>query len=417
MLDAVLGARASSWRRVKRYARDPARAARARRSSLSTLLARLPIGINALAIVLYLREQTGSFAIAGAVAGALAAGVGRRRAGAGPARRPVRPAARARSRSRSCTPRALGAIVVLCTELGAPAVVLLVCGFAAGFAIPPTSSVLRSMWPTLLRRPPRPAPGARTRSTRSLIELIFITGPLLDGGDRRADVARRPRWSSRRRVRADRHGAVHRAAAVPRVRSPSASAPAGRSARSSRRGVRTLVLSRCRPASGSGCCEVGLPAFAHARAPPERAGLLLAVWSLGSAARRAALRRAAEPAPLQGAHLAVAGLLPLGLLPLAAAPSVAVMALLVIPAGCCIAPLLATRNELSAASRRRSARTEAYTWPVTAFVGGIAIGRPLAGALVEGPGWRYAFLVGAAFAAAGALIAVTRRASVTVAAR
>ena len=31
----------------------------------SSLLSRLPIGINALAIVLYLREQTGSFAIAG----------------------------------------------------------------------------------------------------------------------------------------------------------------------------------------------------------------------------------------------------------------------------------------------------------------------------------------------------------------
>ena len=33
----------------------------------SSLLARLPIGINALAIVLYLRQETGSFAVAGAV--------------------------------------------------------------------------------------------------------------------------------------------------------------------------------------------------------------------------------------------------------------------------------------------------------------------------------------------------------------
>ena len=40
----------------------------------SSLLSRLPIGINALAIVLYLREQTGSFAVAGAVSGALALG-------------------------------------------------------------------------------------------------------------------------------------------------------------------------------------------------------------------------------------------------------------------------------------------------------------------------------------------------------
>ena len=38
-------------------------------------------------------------------------------------------------------------------------------------------------------------------------------------------------------------------------------------------------------------------------------------------------------------------------------------------------------------------RTEAYTWPMTAFVGGIAIGAALAGVLVEGPGWRTAFVV------------------------
>ena len=40
----------------------------------SSLLSRLPIGINALAIVLYLREQTGSFAVAGAVSGTMALG-------------------------------------------------------------------------------------------------------------------------------------------------------------------------------------------------------------------------------------------------------------------------------------------------------------------------------------------------------
>ena len=42
----------------------------------ATLLARFPIGINALAMILYLRDQTGSFAVAGVVAGGLAAGRG-----------------------------------------------------------------------------------------------------------------------------------------------------------------------------------------------------------------------------------------------------------------------------------------------------------------------------------------------------
>ena len=85
-------------------------------------------------------------------------------------------------------------------------------------------------------------------------------------------------------------------------------------------------------------------------------------------------------------HLAVTALLPLSLLPMAAAPSIAVMALIVIPAGLFIAPLLATRNELVGYVAPPGALTEAYTWPVTAFVGGISIGAAMAGQLVEGPG-------------------------------
>jgi MFS family permease len=46
---------------------------------------------------------------------------------------------------------------------------------------------------------------------------------------------------------------------------------------------------------------------------------------------------------------------------------------------------------------------------VTAFVGGISIGSALAGLLVEGPGWRVAFVVAAGCAAVGALMVFVRR--------
>ena len=85
------------------------------------------------------------------------------------------------------------------------------------------------------------------------------------------------------------------------------------------------------------------------------------------------------------------------------------MALLVIPAGMFIAPLLATRNEMVGWVAPEGALTEAYTWPVTAFVGGIAIGSALAGAIVEGPGWQTAFLVAGAVGSIGTVIAVARR--------
>jgi predicted MFS family arabinose efflux permease len=116
--------------------------------------------------------------------------------------------------------------------------------------------------------------------------------------------------------------------------------------------------------------------------------------------------------PLQRAHLAVSILLPLSLLPLAAAPSLSAMALLVIPAGMFIAPMLATRNELIGWVAPPDARTEAFTWPQTAFVGGIAIGAALAGVIVQHSGSSPAFLVAGAVAALGAVIAVLRRSTV-----
>src|SRR4051794_41808875 len=58
---------------MKAYA-QVLRAPHMRPLMLSMLLARLPIGLNALATVLFLRDRTGSFAVAGAAAGGLALG-------------------------------------------------------------------------------------------------------------------------------------------------------------------------------------------------------------------------------------------------------------------------------------------------------------------------------------------------------
>ena len=62
-------------------------------------------------------------------------------------------------------------------EAGAPTGGLVAFGFLAGFAIPPTSSVLRSMWPGLLRDRPQLIQAAYALDS-VLIELIFIAGPL-----------------------------------------------------------------------------------------------------------------------------------------------------------------------------------------------------------------------------------------------
>jgi predicted MFS family arabinose efflux permease len=177
-------------------------------------------------------------------------------------------------------------------------------------------------------------------------------------------------------------------------------------------GVRTLVLTSLPAGVGIGICEVTIPAFSHEMGAAAAAGVLLALWSCGSAVGGLVYGALRNRPPLNRVHLAVAAGLPVSLLPMAAAPSVAVMALVVIPAGMFIAPLLATRNELIGWVAPAASKTEAYTWPVTAFVGGIAIGSAVAGTIVEQASWRTAFLVAAACAAVGTVVAVSRRRTV-----
>jgi MFS family permease len=371
----------------------------------SALLARLPIGINALAIVLYLREQTGSFTIAGAVSGSLAAGSGFGAPVAGRlvdrlgARRVLPPLALIHA-------IALGAIVGL-TELDAPVAILLVCGFTAGFAVPPTSSVLRSQWTNLLE--PRLHQAAYALDS-TMIEVIFISGPLLTAAI--AYVASPAAALIVSAVSVLAGTTIFTALPPTRAIAFERGEAKGLLGALASPGVRTLVYTSLPAGVGIGILEVGIPAFSREEGAAAAAGVLLAIWSLGSAIGGLAYGLLPRRAGLQRTHLLVGALLPITLLPLAAAPSVLAMAFLVIPAGCCIAPLLATRNELVGGVAPPGMRTEAYTWPITAFVGGIAVGAALAGALVEGPGWRTAFVVAAVFAAVGSVLAVVRRRTV-----
>jgi MFS family permease len=374
----------------------------------ATLLARFPIGINGLAIILYLRAERGSFAVAGAVAGALAAGAGvgaplqGRLVDSLGARRVLPPLAVVHA-------AALGAIVAS-AEAGAPTGVLVACGVLAGLAIPPTSSVLRSMWPSLLRDRQELIPAAYALDS-VLIELIFILGPVLTAAIAALASPAAALIVSAASVIA---GTLAFTALPPsRALGSDAARPrAGLLGALASPGVRTLVLTSLPAGIGIGICEVTLPAFSRDMGAASAAGILLALWSVGSASGGLVYGSLHHRPPLNRVHLAVAAALPISLLPMAAAPSVAVMALLVIPAGLFVAPLLATRNELIGWVAPPGARTEAYTWPVTAFVGGIAIGSALAGAIVEQASWRTAFLSAGAFAFVGTVIAVARRGTV-----
>src|SRR4051812_33790301 len=159
---------------MKLYARIM-RAPRVAPLLISTLLARLPIGINGLAVVLFLRAQHGSFSVAGAAAGALALGTG---LGAPWCARAI-DAFGPRVLLVFAAGHATGlAAVIALGGAGAPGAAIVAAAFATGASLPPTSSVMRTLYPKLLTGEPELVQGAYALDS-VLTETIFIAGPLL----------------------------------------------------------------------------------------------------------------------------------------------------------------------------------------------------------------------------------------------
>jgi MFS family permease len=181
-------------------------------------------------------------------------------------------------------------------------------------------------------------------------------------------------------------------------------------------GLRTLVLATLPLGFCFGAMEVTLPAFSEEEASRAWAGVLLAVWSLGSAIGGLTYGARAGALPLASTYVRLMAVVPFTFLPLAASPSIAVMPVLCFLAGVAIAPVLAAGNQLAGDVAPAGALTEAYTWPITALVVGLAAGNAVAGALVEVADWRVSFLVGAGVAAIGGVLVVARRATLGLAA-
>jgi len=372
---------------------------------LATLIGRLPIGISGLAILLYVREVTGSFAVAGASAGALALGS----------------AAGAPLQGRLVDRRGLGMLLPLAAlhasgllavwgagAAGAPAGLMAAASFVTGLAIPPLSSVLRSRWPYLLADRLELVPSAYALDS-VIIEMVFIVGPLVTTavvaavGPQYALIASAAcvlagtlllLTNLRGRPGPDRTPAGTRALGLGALAAP---------------GLRTLVLASFPVGFTFGAIEVVLPAFSEAEGSRELAGVLIAVWSGASGVAGLVWGARAGRLPLIEAHMSFAVLLPLCVAPLLLATSPLTMALLVILAGAPIAPLVASRNQLVEGLAPLGTATEAFTWPLTALVGGVALGAAVAGAVVETSSWTTGVLVAIAVSALGASVVLGRR--------
>src|SRR3954453_8143420 len=116
---------------MRAYARV-LRVPRMRALMVSSVLTRLPIGINGLAVVLFLRAETGSFSVAGAGAGGLGLGAGP----GGPGNPPLgaRLGARVLLALACAHAGLLGAIVAL-GKLDAPTVALVAAALLTGLCL------------------------------------------------------------------------------------------------------------------------------------------------------------------------------------------------------------------------------------------------------------------------------------------
>ncbi len=375
----------------------------------ATLLGRLPFAINALAVLLFAREVTGSFAGAGIVSGGLALGSA---CGA-----PLQ----GRLVDRRGESMLLALAVVHSSALlaiwgfgsaGAGTAALTPIAVLAGIAFPPTGSVLRSRWSQLL--------GGRTGLVTAayaldsvMIEVAFIAGPLvtavgiaLAGPEIMLGVS----------AALNLTGAAIFVAFLPPApssfRDPDGSASGLLGALTSP-AIRTMALASFPVGFCLGTIEVGLPAFSDSHGTTELAGVLLAIWSVGSAAGGFVYGTRRRRLSLVQVHTRLAFLLPLANLPLLAAGPPVSMAILVVFAGIPLAPLIASRNEIVSLLAPGGAVTESFTWPLTALVGGLSAGVASAGFIVDASGWAAAIAAGVGVATMGALLVLARRDSLS----
>lgn len=353
--------------------------------------------------MLAIRAETGSFAAAGAAAGAFAVAVGLTAPLLG------RYADRHGPR-RVLPPLVLGhgaAILLFVLVLPtAPQAVLIVLAGLAGAAAPPLSPVMRAMWPRLLGGDDDLVTTAFALDS-AIVEGVFIAGPLLVA----LTVTFAPAQVALVAGVAMSVLGVLAVVASPAVGAWQTEDHGGRGIFGALRspGLLTVFLATIPLGASFGAIEIALPAFAAQQGHPGQAGLLISMWGVGSMLGALVYGARTWTRELSARWLGLTAVLAGGtLLPLAATSTGVMMALLV-PCGAAIAPSLASGSQLMGLLAPPGMTTEAYAWGPTAIVGGIAAGNALGGAIAEAGSWRVAILLAGASASAAALVGWSRR--------
>jgi predicted MFS family arabinose efflux permease len=373
---------------------------------LAMMVSRLNIGINGLAVLLYVGDQTGSFATAGLASGAIALGM----AAGGPLQSRFVADSGIRVLNLAACAYVAGMLGVwLLGDQDGLLLPLLLAALVAGASVPSTSAVLRSRWPDLLSERPDATKAAYALDS-VLIQILVVIGPLVTA----AAVA----WTGIEGALAFSMGsalvgtlvftALLRADVGRGGGRPTSILHLGALASP---GLRTLINASVPLGFFIGAVEVALPAYAEEIGDPELAGVLLAVFAGASIVAGLLYGARSTRASLGSIHRALSALLPIICLPLVFAESEAAVIVLAAIGGLPVSPLIASRNELVNVVSVPGRAAESFSWPLTAMIVGISLGAAAGGALADAHGWSAAVLaaVGAAAAGAGLLLLQSRR--------
>jgi MFS family permease len=380
----------------REFLRDP----QVRALSLAVLLSGVGGAAVPLALVLLVREQSGSFAAAGAVVAALGVATG--------VFNPIRGRlVDAKGHRKTLTPLALIhlcslAILVALAVGQAPTWTLVVAAVVAGAAPAPLRSSLRALWRDLV-------PGGRLQAAYALqsvlTEVLFIASPLLAA---LLVAAFSAQLAVLVLVSLEFAGVVA-FTATPASRSwRSEPREAGRLGALDSRGMRTLVLACLPYGMVFGALDVTAPAFADLHGAAEAAGIALAALALGSMIGGLIYGSRSWPWDLPARYLllllAMAAVLALAAL----SGGLPVFALLLAISGLMVAPATTIIYSLLDRVAPRGTATEATTWMILGYAVGGAIGAALAGVAVQTSGVKLGILVASAGALLSELVILSR---------
>ncbi|KOV27293.1 membrane protein [Streptomyces sp. XY431] len=356
------------------------------RTFAAALLGRLSYGVVPLALLLTVREATGSYSAAGAAMALFAL--------ASVLLSPVRAGLVDRHGPRRVLPpmavlygALLLAVVAATARPGAAPAAVGALVLAAGACTPPLGPVMRTFWRRLL---PDPVLLRRAFSLDGVAEeLLFVTGPLLVGlllpvvgpGGAVAVGAGLLLAGALLLVASPVAAGGADGADVPDV----APSPVGRRRRTplgGGRALRAAVLASGVTGLALGALDLMVLAFAEDRGRPESVGWILAALSAGSAVGGLGLGALDRPVPNAVRLPLFTGGLGLALAAAGLAPGPVLLGVAVGIAGFFVSPALTTSYLVADEAVAPEARTRAGAWVNTAFNAGSAVGGAGVGLLV-----------------------------------